>query len=121
VLVDFTGNIHCRGPKLAGGALFTLLTIYAQAFPFGASLLYFYKGSNGEIDHLLHEGHLRAGLICLACFWCVVVVAFLAIINKEFLVTFYSKVTGWQFTINSFRDSSDPYVKMMTAFDNHLR
>ena len=43
VLVDFTGLVHLRGPKLAGGALFSSLTIISQLYPFVA--LFFYDKS----------------------------------------------------------------------------
>ena len=46
VLVDYTGMLHCRGPKLAGGALFTFQTIVSQCYPFVA--LHFYKTSEIE-------------------------------------------------------------------------
>ena len=44
VLVDFTGIVHARGPKLAGGALFSSLTIISQLYPFVA--LFFYDKSS---------------------------------------------------------------------------
>jgi len=41
VLVDFSGMIHLRSPKLVGGRTFSLLLLYNQAFPF--ICLFFYN------------------------------------------------------------------------------
>ena len=116
VLVDYTGMLHCRGPKLAGGALFTFQTIVSQCYPFVA--LHFYKS---EIEDKTDVDMLNTVFIVLASSWVACVLAFLRVTNRDFWHTFTSTVTGWQFTIDSFLASEDPQTKMLTAFDNHIR
>ena len=117
IIVDYTGMIHARGPKLAGGALFTFQTIVSQCYPFVA--LQFYRTS--DIEDKTHLDMLNTVFVILASSWFLCVLAFLRVINSDFWHTFTSTVTGWQFTINSFRASDDPQTKMLTAFDNHIR
>ena len=117
VLVDYTGMIHARGPKLAGGALFTFQTIVSQCYPFVA--LSFYRTS--DIKDKADVNMLNTVFIVLASSWFLCVLAFLRVTKKEFWNTFTSTVTGWQFTIDSFRASDDPQTKLLTAFDNHIR
>ena len=117
VLVDYTGMIHARGPKLAGGALFTFQTIVSQCYPFVA--LSFYRTS--DIEDKADVNMLNTVFIVLASSWFLCVLAFLRVTKKEFWNTFTSTVTGWQFTIDSFRASNDPQAKLLTAFDNHIR
>ena len=117
VLVDYTGMIHARGPKLAGGALFTFQTIVSQCYPFVA--LSFYRTS--DIEDKADVDMLNTVFIVLASSWFLCVLAFLRVTKKEFWNTFTSTVTGWQFTIDSFRASNDPQAKLLTAFDNHIR
>jgi len=109
--------IHARGPKLAGGALFTFQTIVSQCYPFVA--LSFYRTS--DIEDKADVDMLNTVFIVLASSWFLCVLAFLRVTKKEFWNTFTSTVTGWQFTIDSFRASNDPQAKLLTAFDNHIR
>ena len=55
----------------------------------------------------------------LAIMWLACAVAFLRVTKSEFYHTFTQTITGWQFTIDSFRRSDDPETKMLTVFDNH--
>ena len=79
VLVDYTGMIHCRGPKLAGGALFTFQTIVSQCYPFVA--LHFYKTS--DIEYKADVDMLKMAFIILASSWFLCVLAFLKVTKKE--------------------------------------
>ena len=117
ILVDFTGMVHARGPKLTGGALFSALTLVSQVYPFVA--LYFYDRAEG-IENQLSTRSLLTVFYVLAGLWVAATMSLFYSINKEFWHTFYGTTTGWQFTIDCFRASSDPFVKMMTAFDNHI-
>ena len=108
---------HARGPKLAGGALFSFQTIVSQCYPFVA--LYFYSIS--DIKNKTDVDMLNTVFIVLASSWFLCVLAFLWVTKKEFWHTFTSTVTGWQFTIDSFHASDDPETKLLTAFDNHIR
>ena len=109
--------IHARGPKLAGGALFTFQTIVSQCYPFVA--LSFYRTS--DIEDKADVDMLNTVFIVLASSWFLCVLAFLRVTKREFWHTFSSTVTGWQFTIDSFLASDDPQTKLLTAFDNHIR
>jgi len=102
LLVDYTGMLHCRGPKLAGGALFTFQAIVSQCYPFVAALVQDERnwGQN-------RRGHAEHGVIVLASSWFACMLAFLRVTKKEFWNTFTSTVTCWQFTIDSFRRPPD--------------
>jgi len=115
VLVDYTGMLHCRGPKLAGGALFTFQTIVSQCYPFVA--LHFYKTS--EIEDKTDVDMLNTVFVILASSWFLCVLAFLRVTNRDFWHTFWSTATGWQFTVDSYNKSNDPETKMLTIFENH--
>ena len=107
--------IHARGPKLAGGALFSFQTIVSQCYPFIA--LYFYRTS--DIEDKAAVDLLKKVFIILASSWFLCVLAFLRVTNRDFWHTFWSTATGWQFTIDSFNKSDNPETKMLTIFDNH--
>jgi len=117
VLVDFTGLLHFRGPKLTGGVPFSFLTIISQLYPFVA--LFFYDKSP-TIENRMATAELLIVFIGLASLWVICLIAFLLITNKKYRHIFWSPVTGKQFTINCFQESEDPEVKMLTAFDNHI-
>ena len=122
VLVDFTGMIHIRGPKLMGGRLFSLLTVVNQMFPFFA--LWVYRRSEGldRKNRTMSEeelDELEWGLGVLCCAWGACVVAFFLTIERGKWWTFISNVTGWQFTVDCFLKSNDPETKMLTIFENH--
>ena len=117
VLVDFTGLVHARSPKLTGGALFSFLTIVSQGYPFVA--LFFYDKSK-MVENRMATLDLLVVFICLASLWVGCVLAFFWITKKEYWHLFFSTITGKQFTIKNFQESDDPETKMLTAFDNHI-
>ena len=97
--------------------LFSFQTIVSQCYPFVS--LYFYRRSS--IEDKTDPDMLNSAFTFLASMWLACAVAFLLCTNKDFWHTFTGTVTGWQFTIDSFRASDDPQTKMLTAFDNHIR
>jgi len=107
--------IHARGPKLAGGALFSFQTIVSQCYPFVA--LHVYKTS--DIKDKADVAMLNTVFVILASSWFLCVLAFLRVTNRDFWHTFWSTATGWQFTVDSFKKSEDPETKMLTIFENH--
>ena len=107
--------LHLRGPKLIGGALFSFTTIVSQCYPFVS--LYFYRRSS--IEDKTDPDMLSSAFTFLAIMWLACAVAFLRVTKSEFYHTFTQTITGWQFTIDSFRRSDDPETKMLTVFDNH--
>ena len=107
--------VHLRGPKLIGGALFSFQTIVSQCYPFVS--LYFYRRSS--IEDKIDPDMLNTAFTFLAITWLACAVALLVVTKSEFYHTFVSTITGWQFTINSFRKSDNPETKMLTIFENH--
>jgi len=107
--------VHLRGPKICGGALFSFQTIVSQCYPFVS--LYFYRRSS--IEDKTDPDMLSSAFTFLAIMWLACAVAFLRVTKSEFYHTFTQTITGWQFTIDSFRRSDDPETKMLTVFDNH--
>ncbi len=108
--------VHLRGPKLIGGALFSFQTIVSQCYPFVS--LYFYRRSTA-IENKTDPDLLNMAFTILAIMWLACAVAFLVVTKSAFYHTFTSTITGWQFTINSFRKSDNPETKMLTISDNH--
>ena len=108
--------LHLRGPKLIGGALFSFQTIVSQCYPFVS--LYFFRRST-TIENKTDPDMLNTAFTFLAITWLACAVACLVATKSEFYHTFTSTITGWQFTIDSFRKSDDPETKMLTIFDNH--
>ena len=107
--------IHARGPKLAGGALFSFQTIVSQCYPFVS--LHFYRTS--DIEDKADVDMLNTVFIMLASSWFLCVLAFLRVTNRDFWHTFWSTATGWQFTVDSYNKSDNPETKMLTIFENH--
>ena len=107
--------LHLRGPKICGGALFSFQTIVSQCYPFIS--LYFYRRS--MLENKIDPDTLNSAFTLLAITWLACALAFLRVTKSEFYHTFTSTITGWQFTIDSFRKSDDPETKMLTIFDNH--
>jgi len=120
VLVDFTGLVHARGPKLAGGFAFLFMTVYSQCYPFVA--LYFYSTSSG-VENKTSPHDMNTGLIFLASLWGCCVVAFFAIIKREKLSTFYSFLTAWQVSVSHGGQHDmrrdETRMKLIKSFSNH--
>jgi len=116
VLVDFTGLIHCRGAKLMGGSLFTFSTVLGQILPFVALSLY---SASTTVENKTNTHKMNIALIVQACCWGLSVIAFFGLIDSEKLWTFYGTTTGAQATIQTFRSSDDPAIKMNAIFSNH--
>jgi len=110
------GMVHLRGPKLIGGALFSFQTIVSQCYPFVS--LYFNRRSTA-IENKTDPDMLNMAFTFLAITWLACAVAFLVVTKSEFYHTFTQTITGWQFTIDSFRKSDNPETKMLTIFENH--
>ncbi len=108
--------LHLRGPKDCGGALFSFQTIVSQCYPFVS--LYFFRMSTA-IENKADPDMLNMAFTLLAITWLACAVAFLCVTKSELYHTFTQTITGWQFTIDSFRRSYDPETKMLTVFDNH--
>ena len=117
VLVDYTGMIHARGPKLMGGAMFVFLSIYSQLLPFAA--LHFYEQKVG-IEHKADVVLLRSALLGLLGLWTTCIGLFIWVTKRAYLSTFYQKITASQFTIESFRKANSHEAKILTCFDNHI-
>ena len=115
-IIDFTGMIHMRGPKLVGGVMFLILTIEAQVLPFVA--FEFYKRSGVENEFDLEE--LETALRALAGTWAISVLLFFMLIKRKFCKTFWDPQTGWQCVIATFENSDDPFQKMNAIFTNHI-
>ena len=88
----------------------------SQCYPFVS--LYFYRRSTA-IEYKTDPDMLNTVFIILASSWFVCAAAFLVVTKSEFYHTFISTITGWQFTIDSFKKSDDPETKMLTIFENH--
>jgi len=117
VLVDFTGMIHLRGPKLMGGSLFTFSTIVSQVLPFVALSLY---SASTTIENKKNLHEINIALIVQACSWGLSVIAFFGLIKREKWSTFYGMLTGAQAMIQLFLSSEDPAIKTYAIFGNHL-
>jgi len=116
-IVDFTGLIHMRGPKLVGGFMFLILTIEAQVLPFVAFEIY--KRSD-DVENKLDLEELETALRALLGAWAINVVLFFLLIKRKYRKTFWDPQTAWQMVIATFENSDDPFQKMNAIFTNHI-
>tara|TARA_B110000305_G_scaffold202271_1_gene230526 strand:- start:961 stop:1722 length:762 start_codon:yes stop_codon:yes gene_type:complete len=116
IIVDFTGMVHCRGAKLTGGALFSVMTVYSQCFPFMA-LVILDAMEVEEEENMMERGKLVIALAILVACWGLCVTGFFSVIKREYLWTFFATETAADFCRNTFLLSKDPFVKLMSAFD----
>jgi len=116
-IVDFTGMIHMRGPKMAGGFMFLILTIEAQVLPFVAFEIY--KRSGG-VENKLDLEELETALRALVGTWAINVWLFFMLIKRKYRKTFWDPQTGWQCVIATFENTEDPYLKTNAIFTNHI-
>jgi hypothetical protein len=116
ILVDFTGMIHFRGSKIVGGYLWATFTIEAQLLPFVA--LEIYRQSEGVNEDDLEM--VESVLFVLLGSWVCSVVAFAAMIKREYWHTFIGTQTGWQMVIATYEKTDDPFQKMNAIFTNHI-
>jgi len=116
VLVDFTGMIHCRGPKLMGGSLFTFSTVLGQILPFVALSLY---SASTTVENKSNPHEMKIALLILACCWGLSAMAFFGLTDRDKWWTFYGTTTGAKDTIKIFRSTDDPKIKMLSIFTNH--
>ena len=113
VLVDFTGLIHCRTPKLMGGSLFTFSTVLGQILPFVALSLY---STSTTVENKTNPHGINTVLIVQACCWGLSVIAFFGLIDREKWSTFYGMITGAKDAIRIFRSTDDPAIKTYAYF-----
>jgi len=113
VLVDFTGLIHCRTPKLMGGSLFTFSTVLGQILPFVALSLY---STSTTVENKTNPHGINTVLIVQDCCWGLSVIAFFGLIDREKWSTFYGMITGAKDAIRIFRSTDDPAIKTDAIF-----
>jgi len=116
-IVDFTGMIHMRGPKLVGGLMFLALTIEAQVLPFVAFEIY--KRSD-DVENKLDLEELETALRALLGAWAINMLLFVMLIKQKYRKTFWDPQTGWQMVIATFENSNDAYLKLNAIFTNHI-
>jgi len=116
-IVDFTGLIHMRGPKLVGGAMFLALTIEAQVLPFVAFEIY---KNNDDVENKLDLEELETALRALVGTWAINVLLFFMLIKRKYRKTFWDPQTAWQMVIATYENSDDAYLKMNAIFTNHI-
>jgi len=90
-VVDFTGLIHLRGPKLVGGFMYFILTIEAQVLPFVAFEIY--KKSD-DVENKLDLEEFETALRALVGTWAINVLLFFMLIKRKYRKTFWSPQTG---------------------------
>jgi len=117
IIIDFTGLIHMRGPKLVGGAIFLVLTIEAQVLPFVAFEIY--KNSD-DVENKLDLEELETALRALLGAWAINVVLFFMLIKRKYRKTFWDPQTAWQMVIATYKSTDDPFQKMTAIFTNHI-
>ena len=116
-IVDFTGLIHFRAPKMAGGVMFLILTFEAQVLPFVAFEIY--KKSD-DVENKLDLEELETALRALVGMWAINVLLFFMLIKRKYRKTFWDQQTGWQNVIATFENTEDAHMKMTAIFTNHI-
>jgi len=116
-IVDFTGPIHFRHPKLAGGVMLLILTFEAQVLPFVAFEIY--KKSK-IVENKFDLEELETALRALAGTWAINVLLFFMLIKRKYRKTFWDPQTAWQMVIATYENTDDAQLKMTAIFTNHI-
>ena len=116
IMLDFTGFMVLRHPVLAGGMHFTLSLVWSQISSVCSVVLYqaYYTGideNGGKMRDKISATALY-GIMGAAVFvWFLSFSAFIKLINKEYLHTFFGTMTGPQFEVHNYRVGNER-VKM---------
>jgi len=121
VTCDFTGLLHARHPYEMGGLYWLMNMVFTQASVFGAIKLKeeFGRGVEGEQveERVVKEEYYLTIATVLLLLWFVALLGLMFGSEKEFRKTFFSTMTGKQYTKALF-DSGEDEI-MAGIFDNH--
>ena len=126
VLTDFTLVMQMRHSFEIGGLQFSLLIVQNQAMCLVAGWIYlmYYDGANeGDDDEVGGNGKLEAetlwaGLLGLLGLFLVSVLAFISLMDSNYLHTFFSWTTGPQYAVMQYQGCTTD-LQRVAAFDQH--
>jgi len=128
VLTDFTLVMQMRHSYEIGGVQFSLLILINQASCFVAGWVYlkeYDSGYDGKGEELggdnpkkINAETLWAGLQGLSCLFWVSCVAFIGLIDRKYLHTFFSRTTGPQYAIKQYNIYTTD-LQRVAVFDQH--
>ena len=105
-IVDFTGLIHFRHPYEMGGLYWTGNMFLALLASFGSVWVYLQSGKDE-----VREGEAWALVGYMGGAWAITFGLFLLLMKKEYRGTFYTAMSGTQFTMNFFLRGIDDEQK----------
>jgi hypothetical protein len=130
VIFDFTGVIQERHPYEMGGQVFLLSMLWAQASPYVAKDIYYSHfeadifditindGSVKQETNLLSEETLDFVLPLLTTVWACAVATLVYKMDRDLLPSFFTSMTGRDYTVGLFRTSNDESAKFDAIFSN---
>ena len=124
ILTDFTLVMQMRHSFEIGGMQFCLLGVQNQAMCFVAGWVYlkYYNGAadatEGDEDSKLTAEMLWTVLLCLFSMFLVSVLAFISLMDRKYLHTFFSWTTGPQYAVEQYKGYTTN-LQRVTAFDQH--
>jgi hypothetical protein len=131
ILFDFTGILQERHPYEMGGQVFLLATLWSQAFPYVAKDIYYSHfeaevfnvtladGTVMEESNMLDEETCSFVLSLLTTVWACAVVTLLRKMDLDLLPSFFTSMTGHEYTVSLFRASNSDESKFDAVFGNH--
>ena len=110
VIVAFSGCIHYRHPYEMTGLGYSINMIWAQIMPFVA--LQFYQGDKKDL--------ITSFLVGSFCFWLFLNLLFFCTIDLKYFSTFFSTMTGPQYTCLLYNTSKEYSAKFDAVFSNRI-
>jgi hypothetical protein len=130
IVFDFAGLLQERHPYEMGGQVFLLSMIWAQVFPYVAKDVYYSHfeaeifnialedGTVVEESNLLDKETLDFVLPLLTTVWACAVATLVYNMDRDSLASFFTSMTGHEYTVSLFRASDDDASKFSAIFGN---
>jgi len=124
LLTDFTLVMQMRHSFEIGGMQFTFLFMLNQASCFFAAMIYLKCYDGGEGDEVggnrkINAEVLWAGLLGLLGLFLVSSLAFIGLMDRKYLHTFFSRTTGPQYAVKQYKEVYTTGIQRVAAFDQH--
>jgi hypothetical protein len=126
LITDFTALLHARHPYELGGSYwaFTILSTPIVCFYFGFRYLEYVQSEDGkarELPLVLDATQVYGWIGGIMSLQILTLIYFLRTINRAFIETFYSTMTGNDNSMAYFLDSDDDEQKMNVFTDNRYK
>jgi hypothetical protein len=131
LIFDFTGLLQERHPYEMGGQVFFLSMLWSQAVPHVAKDIYYSRfdaelfnitladGTIVEGSNMLDEEKASSVLSLLTTVWACALLTLIYNMDRDLLPSFFTSMTGHEYTVSLFRASDSDEAKFGAIFGNH--